>query len=155
MDVRWLVQRDIEQVEAIEAESFPWPWSHNDFIRCLRQRNVIGLVARDDNDSVLGYVIYELHKHYFEILNLAVHPDHRRRGVGSTLINRLAMKLAEQRRVALWFNLWERNDEGHLFLRALGFKAKHVMRRFYEDDNDDAYRFGYRIQQPTLTSTEF
>jgi ribosomal protein S18 acetylase RimI-like enzyme len=45
----------------IEQDAFPDPWSEGDFIRALRQPEVIGMVA-EEADVVTGYVIYELHK---------------------------------------------------------------------------------------------
>ncbi len=59
--VRWMIRRDMSDVLAIESESFEFPWSEEEFVRCLRQRNCIGMVAELD-DRIVGYMIYELHK---------------------------------------------------------------------------------------------
>ena len=59
--IRWMIRRDMPEVLDIESESFEFPWSEDDFIRCLRQRNCIGMVAELD-DQVVGFMIYELHK---------------------------------------------------------------------------------------------
>ena len=40
--VRWMVRRDMPEVLEIEGESFDFPWSEEDFIRCLRQRDCSG-----------------------------------------------------------------------------------------------------------------
>ena len=69
--IRWMIRRDMAEVLAIEAESFEFPWSEEDFIRCLRQRNCIGMVAELD-DHVVGFMIYELHKNRLHVLNFAV-----------------------------------------------------------------------------------
>ena len=57
--IRWMIRRDMAEVLAIEADSFEYPWSEDDFIRCLRQRNVIGMVAELD-DRIVGFMVYEL-----------------------------------------------------------------------------------------------
>jgi ribosomal protein S18 acetylase RimI-like enzyme len=43
--VRWVIATDLPAVLRIEAESFPDPWDLDDFTRCLKQRNIIGMVA--------------------------------------------------------------------------------------------------------------
>ncbi|MEM1305855.1 MAG: ribosomal-protein-alanine N-acetyltransferase RimI, partial [Planctomycetota bacterium] len=43
--IRWMIRRDMQEVLGIEQESFEFPWLEEDFIRCLRQRNCIGMVA--------------------------------------------------------------------------------------------------------------
>ena len=59
--IRWMIRRDYAEVLAIEARGFEFPWCEDDFIRCLRQRNCIGMVAERD-DRVAGFMVYELHK---------------------------------------------------------------------------------------------
>jgi ribosomal protein S18 acetylase RimI-like enzyme len=59
--IRWMIRRDFPEVLAIETESFRFPWLEEDFIRCLRQRNCIGMVAEHD-ERVVGFMVYELDK---------------------------------------------------------------------------------------------
>ena len=76
-----MIRRDMPAVIGIENACFEFAWNEDDFIRCLRQRNCIGMVAEEE-DKVVGFMIYELHKNRLHILNFAVHPDHRRVGIG-------------------------------------------------------------------------
>ena len=55
--IRWMIRRDMPAVLEIEGASFEFPWSEEEFIRCLRQRNCIGMVACR-NDEVVGFMIY-------------------------------------------------------------------------------------------------
>ena len=41
--VRWMIRRDMVEVLEIEQEAFEFPWSDDDFTRCMRQRNCIGM----------------------------------------------------------------------------------------------------------------
>ena len=43
--IRWMIRRDMVDVLDIESAAFEFPWSEEDFIRCLRQRNCIGMIA--------------------------------------------------------------------------------------------------------------
>ena len=37
--IRWMIRRDMAEVLDIEGQCFEFPWSEDDFVRCLRQRN--------------------------------------------------------------------------------------------------------------------
>src|SRR5262245_7812977 len=86
--IRWMIRRDMPEVLAIETGSFEFPWCENDFLRCLRQRNCIGMVAEHE-DRLAGFMIYELHKSRLHVLNFAVASSARRLGVGSQMIEKL------------------------------------------------------------------
>ena len=136
--IRWGIRRDMPEVLAIESEVFAYAWSEDDFIRCLRQRNCIQMVA-ERNESVVGFVVYELHKTRLHILNLAVDPTYQRQRVGAQLVNKLLLKLAPQRRSRIMLEVCETNLGAQLFFRAMGFRAISVLREFYEDTDEDAY----------------
>lgn len=144
--IRWMIRRDMLEVLEIENESFEFPWSEEDFVRCLRQRNCIGMVA-DYEDRVAGFMIYELHRNRLHILNFAVAPQFRRRGVGQQMVDKLVGKLSPQRRNRILLEVRETNLAAQLFFRDLGFRAISVLRDFYEDTTEDAYLMQYRYRR--------
>jgi ribosomal-protein-alanine N-acetyltransferase len=150
--IRWMIRRDMPAVLAIEDASFEFPWCEEEFIRCLRQRNCIGMVAECD-DQVVGFMIYELHKNRLHLLNFAVSPDVRRTGVGRAMMEKLAGKLSVERRNRIMLEVRETNLEAQLFFKILGFKAISVLRDFYEDTTEDAYLMQYRYR-PTAEELE-
>jgi ribosomal-protein-alanine N-acetyltransferase len=141
--IRWMIRRDMPEVLDIETRSFEFPWSEEDFIRCLRQRNCIGMVAEYD-ERVVGFMIYELHKNRLHILNFAVRTEFRRRGVGWSMARKLVGKLSQQRRNRILLEIRETNLDAQLFFRQCGFRAISVLRDFYEDTTEDAYLMQYR-----------
>lgn len=143
LHIRWMIRRDMPEVLATEAESFEFPWSEEDFVRCLRQRNCIGMVA-DHDDRVVGFMIYELHKTRLHVLNFAVSAQHRRRGVGRQMMAKLTGKLSQQRRNRILLEVRETNLDAQLFFRAEGYRAVSVLRGYYEDTPEDAYVMQYR-----------
>jgi [ribosomal protein S18]-alanine N-acetyltransferase len=143
--IRWLIRRDMPEVLAIEAASFEFAWLEDDFIRCLRQRNCIGMVAEYD-DRVVGFMIYELHKSRIHVLNFATAPDYRRCGIGSQMIAKLAAKLSYQRRSRIILEVRETNLGAQLFFRENGFRAVSVLRGYYADTPEDAYMMQYRYR---------
>ncbi len=150
--IRWMIRRDMPEVLAIEGESFEFPWLEDDFIRCLRQRNCIGMVAEYE-DRVVGFMIYELHKTRIHVLNFAVAAAYRRAGVGSQMIARLSAKLSSQRRSRIVLEVRETNLAAQLFFRENGFRAVSVLRSYYADTPEDAYLMQYRYhaeRQPAM-----
>lgn len=142
--IRWLIRRDMQEVLRIESSSFEYPWTDEDFLCCLRQRNCIGMVAEHDY-KVVGFMIYELCRGKLNILNFAVHPDFRRRGVGAGMVERLRDKLHQQRRTQLLLELRESNLDGQMFFRSQGFKAVSVLREHYTDTNEDCYVMQFKL----------
>ncbi len=141
--IRWMIRRDMMEVLRIESASFEFPWSEEDFIRCLRQRNCIGMVA-EHHERVVGFMIYELHKSKLHIINFAVHPAFRRQGVGQHMAQKLVGKLSPQRRDRILLEVRETNLPAQLFFRSLGFLAVSVLRDYYEDTTEDAYTMMYQ-----------
>jgi ribosomal-protein-alanine N-acetyltransferase len=143
--IRWMIRRDMAEVLEIEGEGFEFPWSEDDFIRCLRQRNCIGMVA-EHADRVVGFMIYELHKTRLHLLNFAVARDFRRQGAGVQMLSKLIAKLSSQRRTRIVLEVRETNLPAQLFFRNLGFRAVSVLRDFYDDTTEDAYLMQYRYR---------
>jgi ribosomal-protein-alanine N-acetyltransferase len=133
------------EVLDIEQESFEFPWSEEDFIHCLRQRNCIGMVAEHD-DRVVGFMIYELHKSRIHVLNFAVSSEGRRHGVGIQMNQKLVSKLSAGRRTRITLQVRETNLPAQLFFRDCGYRAVSVLRAYYEDTPEDAYLMQYRYQ---------
>src|SRR6187399_1104055 len=98
--IRWMIRRDMAEVLRAENESFDYSWTEDDFLRCLRQRNCIGMVAEHD-ERVVGFMIYELHKTKLHVLNFAVAPECRRVGIGTQMVHKLVGKLSSHRRTKI------------------------------------------------------
>jgi [ribosomal protein S18]-alanine N-acetyltransferase len=141
--IRWMIRRDMGEVLSIEQRSFEYAWSEEEFIRCLRRRDVIGMVA-EKNEKVVGFMIYELHKDRIDLLNFCVSPSCLRMGIGTELMDRLKSKLSHERRNRIVLQVREVNIPAQLFFSSLGFIAIAIMREFYKETNEDAYLMQYR-----------
>lgn len=94
--IRWMIRRDMPEVIAIESDGFEPPWTEENFIVRLCQRNCIGRVAEYDN-RVVGFMIYELYQDRIRLLNFAVAGDYRRFGVGTQMAKELINRLQDRR----------------------------------------------------------
>jgi ribosomal-protein-alanine N-acetyltransferase len=158
LNIRWLIRRDMPAVLEIERLVFEFPWTDDDFMSVLKQRNCIGMVADTGSlavpGDIAGSMIYELHKNRLVLLNFAVAPRFQRKGVGRAMVEKLIDKLSQQRRQELLLEIRERNLDAQFFFREMGFKAIRVIRQCYEDTDEDCYVFRYRIpgavDEPTI-----
>jgi ribosomal-protein-alanine N-acetyltransferase len=143
LSIRWIIRRDWPEVLAIENQCFQFPWDEDAFIRCMRQRNNIGMVCERD-EKVIGYMAYGLEKHSLNLLNVAVHQDWRFKGVGRQMVRKLITKLSGDRRSKICVLIRETNVDAQLFFRAMGFKCVQTIRNAYDDTEEDGYDFRYR-----------
>ena len=144
LHIRWMIRRDMPEVLQTEQLSFEYAWTEEDFLRCLRQRNCIGMVA-EQGEKVVGFMIYELHKSKLHILNFAVHPSWRRMAVGAQMVAKLISKLSSHRRTRITLEVRETNLSAQLFFRRQEFRAIRVLRAYYEDSGEDAFLMQYRF----------
>ena len=151
--IRWMIRRDMAEVLQTEQESFEYSWTEEDFLKCLRQRNCIGMVA-EHGEKVVGFMIYELHKSKLHVLNFAVHPTFRRQGVGQQMVAKLIGKLSSHRRTRITLAVRETNLPAQLFFKSLAFLAVRVLRGYYEDSGEDAFLMQYRIADDTGEETD-
>ena len=144
--IRWMIRRDMPEVLAIEHSSFDHAWTEEEFLRVLRQRNCIGMVA-EHGEQIVGFMIYELHRNKIHVLDFAAHPDFRRMGVGRQMVSKLVGKLSNQRRNRIALLIRETNLAAQLFFRAMAFRASEVAREHFQDTGEDAYLMQYLLDE--------
>lgn len=147
----WMLVSDLHQVLAIERESFEFPWTERDFRWVLQRRNCIGLVVRHRERSIAGCAVYALHATRVELLNLAVAADCRRLGIGTLLIRRLCGRLATSGRRSLGLEVRESNLPAQLFYRRLGFTCLGLRQGWYDEIDEAALRFVWRVGQKAVS----
>lgn len=143
--IRWLIRRDMPEVMEIENRCHEFPWTEEEFLTCLRERNVIGVVYESPQNLIHGFMIYELHKSMLRLLNFAVAPEVHGTGVGSAMVERLFDKLSQQRRNAIECEIRESNLNAQKFFSGRGFRAIRVLHRHYDETSEDAYLFLYSL----------
>lgn len=143
--IRWMIERDMPGVLQTEQLSFEFQWQEEDFRRYLQQSVCVGMIA-EHGETVVGFMLYELHKAKIHFLNFAVHPKWRRQGVGTQMVTKVVSKLFSHRRHRLTLELRETNLAAQLFFCKQGFRATRVLRNFYEDNTgEDAILMEYHL----------
>jgi [ribosomal protein S18]-alanine N-acetyltransferase len=120
--IRDATHRDLPRILEIERLAFPTPWSLNSFRRELTlpfSRLTVATVGLSVDPSPAGFLCRWLVADECHILNVAVHPDYRRAGVGAELM-RLAIAEARARGASLVT----------LEVRRSNLPARHLYRKF-------------------------
>lgn len=137
--IRWLIRRDIPEILTIDVASFGQPWTEDEFLKLLRERNIIGMVA-ERGEKIVGFMIYELKPRGINVLRFAVQREMRRQGVGVQMVLKLLRKLSG-RRSLVGITVRENNMAAQLWLRACGWRAIRVDHKAFVDPSEDGYRF--------------
>jgi ribosomal-protein-alanine N-acetyltransferase len=87
--------------------------------------------------KLIGYVCWWLVADEIHILNLAVHPDYRRAGIGRALVQRVLDDAAAKRALSVSLEVRPENDGARALYRGFGF-ADHGVRKHYYGRGEDA-----------------
>lgn len=132
--VRPAAEHDLSGFVEIERQSFSDPWSRSSFLVLL---NDCCWTAESDG-QVVGYLIGRTVGDEAEVLNLAVRPESRRRGVATVLLgaafDRFRIRGAEN----VYLEVRAANSDAQAFYRSMGFAEQGRRRGYYDDPPDDA-----------------
>jgi len=136
--IRPLAYSDLPQVIAIERRAFPAPWSLAMFVLELSKPSGVCLAAvgGDRRGKVLGYLICSRYDQVWHLMNIAVEPAKRRRGIASALLRQMlerggweqSFTLEARTSNAVAISLYER----------FGFRSAGTRPRYYQDTGEDA-----------------
>jgi len=131
---------DIDSIYDIERRSFKDPYPKPLLLSLMILHPDTFLVA-EESGEVVGYVVGALMRRGGHVLSLAVHPLHRRKGVGSGLMKALEEVLKSRGAKRVELEVREDNVEARAFYEKLGYKPVRRLRRYYSDgSNAVAYR---------------
>jgi ribosomal-protein-alanine N-acetyltransferase len=127
---------DIDEVLEIEKSSFEDPWQRLAFESAVESRFSRSLVARGQDGKIVGYTVYWIAGPECHILNLAVHPEMRRKGLGSQIMDRILedAKGFECEEVVL--EVRRSNLPAIRLYQEYGFVPIGVRRRYYSNKED-------------------
>jgi [ribosomal protein S18]-alanine N-acetyltransferase len=136
---RRLELRDLNAIETIERDSYPTPWSRSMFAGELAKPSSISLGAFDpEQGGLLGYLIISRYVDAWHVMNLAVAPEHRRKGIAAGLLQRLFELTAGDGRRGYTLEVRVSNEIAIKLYEQAGFKARGMRRGYYTDNREDA-----------------
>jgi ribosomal-protein-alanine N-acetyltransferase len=133
---------DLEALAAIEEASFPNAWSRD---------ALAGFLQREDSDCrvielagrVVGFFVVLIEPDRLHMVNIAVDPEFRRRGLALHALDRIDELALERGAEQIVLEVRETNLDAQLLYRKAGYRAVEIVSGYY--NGEDAYRMVKRF----------
>ena len=138
LDIRRLTYADLPQVIAIERRAFPTPWSLAMFVLELSKPSGVCLAAVREG-TVVGHLICSRYDTVWHLMNIAVDPRLRRKGIASALLSALLGRIDDGSGSAqLTLEVRPTNQAAIALYERFGFRSAGTRPRYYQDNGEDA-----------------
>ena len=127
----------ISAVAQLERENFSMPWSESVLEAELQNPLSLWIVALQ-GDAVVGYVGAQIVPDEADMMNIAVHPDYRRRGVAEQLVTLLCDGLAAKNVHVLMLEVRASNEPAKALYGKLDFRQVGCRPNYYRNPKEDA-----------------
>ena len=151
MDARYRIRSailaDVGSMVDIERRAFGDPWSEASFREGLTSPWTFGLVGLSGR-GIAGYLIAREVAGTGEVLNLAVAPEERRKGLGSALLSAGLAALRRRRVTEVFLEVRESNRSAQALYLSHGFRPVGQRAAYYRNPREDALVLRLAIEQP-------
>jgi len=136
--IRSMTVGDLDQVMLLELACFSVPWTKDAFLSEIEKNQLAHYIVIEENDKIIGYggVWYIMDEGH--ITNVAIHPEHRKKGLGKILVDGMmdAAKKADINHMTL--EVRKSNIPAIKLYERMGFDVAGIRPKYYTDNNEDA-----------------
>jgi len=129
--------RHLPQILEIEKKSFASPWDVQTFISTMGDSRHISLVAVEKG-LVIGYCFAISLTNMLHILNLAIHPGHKRKGIARKLLYEVISAEKKKGKMYAVLEVRKSNLPAMALYEGMGFIHVSIWHNYYTDTNEDA-----------------
>lgn len=131
-------EKDIVSMTKLDELCFTVPWSQAAFSHELKENHLAFYLVGEIGGQVIGYagmwkILDEGH-----ITNVAVDPNHRKKGIGKAMVSLLIEVSKEEGIVSHTLEVRQSNQEAIDLYSKLGFEPISRRKNYYEDNQEDA-----------------
>ena len=137
MKIENMTADHVAAVARLEAVCFADPWSERSVASEVNNPLSLWLVALE-GDCVVGYIGSQTVLDESDMMNVAVHPDHRRRGVAEALVLALCEALKQRGSGCLTLEVRASNEPAKALYGTLGFELAGRRPNYYRNPREDA-----------------
>ena len=137
MTVERMNATHVPQIAQLEKLCFSDPWSEQSIASELENRLSDWFVALEDG-QVVGYVGSQTVIDGSDMMNIAVHPDHRRKGIAQALVEALETCLRNRDSKMLLLEVRDSNAPAITLYEKLGFLQVGLRKNYYRNPKEDA-----------------
>ena len=136
MTIERMKEGHVAAVAELEKLCFADPWSERSIASELNNPLALWLVAVEDG-SLCGYIGSQSVMGESDMMNVTVHPDHRRKGVGEMLVLALCEALSKEN-ASLALEVRASNAPAISLYKKLGFAQVGLRKNYYRNPKEDA-----------------
>ena len=136
-EIHPMTKSDIAGVAAIEKACFVHPWSEQSLSEELDNDTARFFVAILDGMAV-GYIGANNISGEVYVTNVAVLPEHRKKGIAKALLTKLIAQCKSENAAFLTLEVRESNAPAIALYQSFGFTERGQRKRFYSDPEEDA-----------------
>ena len=145
--IRSALPADAKAMLALERRAFTDPWSEVSFREALTSAWTFALVA-ETGRGMAGYLIGREVAGTGEVLNLAVAPEFRRRGIAGALLEAGLAAFRRRKVDEIFLEVRESNRSAQSLYLSRGFRAVGQRAAYYRNPKEDALVLRLALQQP-------
>lgn len=141
---------DLEDVLRIEKLSFPSPWPRSQFEKEIKNQfsnKFTAKIAHDGKKTVAAYIIFWVAANEAHILNIATHPDFRRRGIAKRFIVFALGRLEEAGVEEVFLEVRRSNIHAQNMYKGFGFHEIGIRKGYYGDNKEDAIVMALTLEE--------
>jgi ribosomal-protein-alanine N-acetyltransferase len=131
---RYLTKEDLPFILEIEESSNPHPWSKRNFLDCLERGHYSLLQLVDEKPT--GFAIQSVSLNEAHLLNIGIHPDYRRRGLGEDLLEQILYSSKTMGCSRILLEARVSNEVAISLYRHKGFKKLAIRKGYYKLDKE-------------------
>jgi ribosomal-protein-alanine N-acetyltransferase len=143
-EVRLAVSGDARAISELSRDAveygLPWNWTPRRVAKSIAE-SATNVVVAHQGESLVGFAIMKYGEEEAHVLLLAVHPGHRRKGVGSALLSWLEATTQIAGIDLIQLEARAQNTGAIAFYRKHGFKELGLRKGYYQGV-EDAVRMG-------------
>lgn len=138
LEVLVMEKEDLDDILLIETASFATPWSRRLFMETLDFPLSRNYVLKTPSKKTVGYTNFYVVQHEAHMLNIAIHPEWRKKGLAEKLLGHAIRLLSGQGAREFYLEVREGNGDAINLYQRFGFKFIGRRKKYYSETNEDA-----------------
>ena len=151
MLVREWNKSDLGAVLKIETESFPIPLSENQIMREFQNPNAYYFVA-EEGGAILGYGGFWCIVDEAQVMNIAVLPDARGKGIGKSILSEMTNEAEKLGLSFMSLEVREGNMAAISLYQKSGFVPVGERKHYYQDNGETAIIMEKKLEEQGYVS---
>ena len=139
IEVRDMVNSDIDRVMEIEHLCFKAPWGKEDIYREINDNKLSVMSVITLNDTVVGFCDYWNTFDSGTICQIAIHPDYQHQSLGTRLFDEVLKDAKAKKIRTMTLEVRETNSKAIKFYQKFGFVITLVKEKYYTNGENAIY----------------